>query len=439
MKISLLHASGWLLAYLVLAVAPMVVAYAGPVPAPRGFWFEFSVGLGFVGLAMMALQFVLTGRFRSVAASAGLDSMLQLHRQLGLAAFFFILAHPLILFVTEPAYLAFLDPRVNLPRAVALSLVMAGLVLLIVTTIWRQPMKLTYEWWRSVHGLLALMVTFIGVVHILQVGHYVSTFWKQVLWVVITGGALMLLVNTRIIKPLRMIRKPWRVAEVRVERGDAWTLVLAPAGHAGLRFAPGQFVWLTLGDSPFTAQQHPFSISSSAERPARVHLTVKALGDFTARIGETKPGTTAFLEGPYGAFTPDPEPSRGITFIVGGVGITPVMSMLRTFRDRGDRRPLRLVYCNPSAERTLFYDELEALREQLDLTLVHVVEQPPAGWTGEVGMVTPDLIDRHLPANLRDFEYFVCGPEPMMDAVEPHLRHRGVPLTAIYSERFHIV
>jgi predicted ferric reductase len=440
MKYGLPQAALWLAAYLALAAAPMLLAYLGPLPAPRDFWVELSVGLGFVGLAMMGLQFVLTGRFRGVAATLGLDAMLQFHRQAGLVAFSFILAHPLILFATDPAYLAYLDPRVNFLRAVALSAVLAALALLIVTTFWRRPLGLSYEYWRAAHGILALFVMFVGLVHILQVGFYVSTLWKQLLWVGMTGAAMLLLVNTRVIKPYRLLRRPYRVAAVEPELADAWTLVLEPEGHAGMTFAPGQFVWLTLGKTPFSLQQHPFSISSSPRVQGRLELTIKALGDFTRTIGQLQPGTRAYLEGPYGAFTPDPEPARGAFFIAGGVGITPVMSMLRTFRDDRDPRPLRLIYGNRAWDGVLFREELAALQAQLDLEVVHVLEEPPEGWDGEVGRVTPEVVARHLPlAPLGRFDYFVCGPERMMDAIEPFLKRRGVPLRQIYSERFAIV
>ena len=171
MRFSLWQAAGMVLGYLLLAAAPMLVAYLGPLPEPRPFWVEFGVGLGFVGMGILGLQFLLTGRFRNVASSVGLDTMLQFHRQVGLIAFGFILAHPAILFATDPTYLAYLDPRVNLPRALALSGVLAVLVLLLVTTLWREQLRMSYEWWRTGHGVLALFVILIGLAHGLQVGH----------------------------------------------------------------------------------------------------------------------------------------------------------------------------------------------------------------------------------------------------------------------------
>jgi predicted ferric reductase len=428
----------WVGLYLVLAALPLLLALVAPLPPARGFWIEFGVGLGFVGLAMLGLQFALTARFRQIAAPFGIDTMLHFHRQAGLVAFGFVLAHPLILLLARPGYLAFLDPRDSFARAFALWAVLGSLVLLISLTLWRRTVRLAYEWWRLSHGVLALFVVFIGLVHVLRVGYYVSVPWKQVVWVGLSGGAILLLLYARVYKPLRLRRTPWRVAEVRRERGRSWTVALEPEGHPGLRFTAGQFAWVTFGDSPFSLEQHPFSFSSSADLDARLEFTIRELGDFTDRIGAVEPGTRAFVEGPYGAFTL-PDDSPGAVFIAGGVGVTPVMSILRTLRDRGDRRPLTLIYGHSREENITFREELEEMKREMQLEVVHVLHAPSDEWTGETGLVDAAVIDRHVPADPgANLEYFVCGPEPMMDIVETHLAERGIPIGRIRSERFDI-
>jgi predicted ferric reductase len=172
--------------------------------------------------------------------------MLQLHRQAGLIAFVFLLAHPLILFATRPAYLAILDPRADLPRALALWVILGGLVTLVISTLWRQRLGLSYEGWRMIHGGLALTVVVLGLGHILERGIYVSGGWRPALWIGITGATTLFLLNTRVLTPLRIWRTPYRVTEVRDERGPTWTLVLEPEGHPGMRFAPGQYAWLAI-------------------------------------------------------------------------------------------------------------------------------------------------------------------------------------------------
>ncbi len=125
--------------------------------------------------------------------------------------------------------------------------------------------------------------------------------------------------------------------------------------------------------------------------------------------------------------------------IAGGVGITPMMSMIRTLADRGDKRPVVLVYGSKDWESITFRDELEAHKAKLNLTIVHVLSKPPPGWTGETGFITAEMFKRHLPPPYADHEYFICGPGPMMDAIESVLGELGVPLSKYHSERYSFV
>jgi 3-phenylpropionate/trans-cinnamate dioxygenase ferredoxin reductase subunit len=80
------------------------------------------------------------------------------------------------------------------------------------------------------------------------------------------------------------MRKTYQVEKVIPERGNAWTLVLRPNGHPGMRFEPGQFAWITVWDSPFKDHEHPFSISSSAEEKGRLTFTIKELAILPPRL-----------------------------------------------------------------------------------------------------------------------------------------------------------
>lgn len=425
------------LAYVMLAGAPLAVAALGHPRPGRGFLIEFAVGLGFVGFSMLALQFALTGKFRRFSEVLGLDTLLHFHRQIGLLAYGFILAHIGILISSSPAYAVFLDLRVEPIRALALWTVLIALTAIIVTTLWRRQLGIPYQYWLAVHAVLALAIVFIGLVHILRVGWYVAQPWKQAVWIGATVLAIGLLLYARLYLPLRQKQRPWRVTGVRPERGESWTLQFRPEGHDGMRFLAGQFVWLTLGPSPFSMDQHPFSISSSAVREDQVELTVKELGDYTAKIGEVEPGTPAFLDGPYGGFVLDEEADAAV-FVAGGIGITPVMSILRTLRDRSDPVPVVLLYGVAAEESATFLEELEEMGREPWLDFVPVVERPHAAWQGERGRVTPEMLRRYLPEDRPGVRYYVCGPDPMMDGVEAFLVDQDVSLDRIHSERFNI-
>jgi len=278
--------------------------------------------------------------------------------------------------------------------------------------------------------------------HVVLAAHYVNTPWKQVFWAGYGLFWIGLLVWVRLIKPILLLRRPYAVEQVIQERGNAWTLAVRPVGHAGTRFMPGQFAWLTAWQSPFADAEHPFSFSSNAGQPERVAFTIKELGNFTRTIKDIKPGQRVYLDGPFGAFSVDRHPgAQGYVFVAGGIGITPIMSMLRTLGDRDERRPLLLIYANNTWEDITFREEIDALQQQLNLRVVHVLRDPPEGWQGEQGYVSRDLLARHLPPERKRnaYEVFICGPKPMMDNVERALVELGVYLGDMHSERFDLV
>jgi predicted ferric reductase len=438
MNDGLLRVLGWIGLYGFIALIPVILALAEPLPITRDFLEEFSLMLGFLGFGILCLQCVITGRFRWLAAGIGFDNLLQFHKQSGVFALLLVFAHPLTMFIADLSYLEFYDPRANFPRAVALGFVTVAIIVLIASSLWRLTFRLSYERWRLLHGLLSLAIIFLGLGHIVMVNHYAEPIWKKAALVVFSGAAMYLVIHSRIIRPWRMRRRPYRIHEVRREPNDSWTLVIEPVGHPGLRHHPGQFVWLTLGDSPFSMQQHPFSLASSpfAER---IELTIKELGDFTKGVKQVAPGTCAWLEGPYGSFRFDPTAAKAGVFIAGGVGITPIMSLLRAARDRRDACRYFLFFGNTAAEDIPFREELEEIAATIPLTVIHVLTDPPEDWNGEAGYIDRNTLSRHLPNDREGFRYYICGPAPLLDSAEQLLRNEGVRATAIFTERFDMV
>ena len=168
-------------------------------------------------------------------------------------------------------------------------------------------------------------------------------------------------------------------------------------------------------------------------------FTIKALGDFTSTISDIRSGERAYLDGPYGAFSVDRYKAAGCVFVAGGVGITPVMSMLRTLADRGNDQPLLLIYSSKTWDDVIFREELEELMKRLNVKVVHVLREPAEGWQGERSFVTQETLKRHLPADPNSRDYFICGADVMMDAVELALTELGVSLAHVHSERYNFV
>lgn len=434
-----LRGAVWILVYLLFILAPLFALLAGSHSPARDFWTEFSVALGYSGLAMMGLQFGLTARFRYVTEPWGEDVIYHFHRQISLVAVGLVVAHPVILVIIQPGLLA-LSNMLEAPLSAHLALLsIFSVIALVVTALWRAALNLKYETWHLAHVVLAVVAITAGVVHMVGSSFYLTDPWKQFLWIGLTIFWIGLLLYVRIVKPLFMLRRPYRVSEVRQERGETTTLVMQPEGHPGFHFNPGQFGWLMVWGSPFKITGHPFSFSSSAAaKDGRVEMSIRTLGDFTKEIQRVPVGKRVYLDGPYGAFTIG-NPADMHVLIAGGVGVTPMMSMIRTLADRGDKRPVILLYGSKDRESITFCEELEVLKARLDLTVVHVLANPPAGWTGEQGFIDAEMFKRHLPPPYSDHEYFICGPGVMMDAIEKALGEMGVPMAKYHSERYSFV
>lgn len=434
------HAGGvlWVLAYVLVVSSPLLFMAVRPVPPARPFLLEASVALGFVAILMMAIQFVLIGRFQSMSAPFGIDTLLRYHRHIAAIALAFVVLHSVMLVLHDPALVAWYDPIGGTWASRTGAWALYAFILLTLLSIFRQQLRLGYEAWRMSHTLLGIAALVFALVHVHLAGRYISTAWKEWLIVAICVAMVGAYAFIRLIRPALLRRVPYRVTEVRPERGRVWSLALQADGHPGLRFVPGQYGYLKLG-SPYSLDEHPFSFSSSSEDRGRLEFAIKELGDFTNQIGQVPPGTTAFVDGPHGSFSTDLTPAPGYVFIAGGIGIAPFMSLVRTLADRGDPRPVLLLYGEKRWDDVAFREELDDLRARMALAVVYVLEQPHEGWEGETGFVTEAVLRRHLPREGFERHVFICGPNPMIDAVERALVACGVPDRNVTAERFDLV
>src|SRR6476620_12681696 len=183
----------WLILYLLFILAPLFALLAGTLPPTRDFWTEFSVAIGYSGLAIMGLQFGLTARFRHVTEPWGEDVIYHFHRKISLIAVALVVAHPIILFVIRPELLALLN-SIRAPwRARFAALSTYSLIALVVMALWRTQLRIRYETWHLSHIVLAVIAVTAGLLHMLGWSFYLADPWKQALWIGLTIFWLRLL------------------------------------------------------------------------------------------------------------------------------------------------------------------------------------------------------------------------------------------------------
>lgn len=426
--------------YVAVGLAPLALAALRDGPA-RGFWHELSSGLVMVAFAMTLAQFLLSGRFRSLSGKVGIDLTMRFHQLAAWSLLAFVLLHPFL--YALPTLVA--DPAAGFARLRGMFAspglrtgVIAWwlLVILVLTGVWKDRLPLRYELWRLSHGLGAAAIAGLSVHHALSVGTYAADPALATFWAGLTAVALASLVHVYLVKPLLQRRDAYRVTANAPAADRMWRVALEPESGRTPNFAAGQFAWANLGHSPFSLTEHPFSISSApAERP-RIEFTIKEAGDFTNRVGEVPVGTRAYLDGPHGAFTPAGRPACRLVLIGGGVGFAPLLGILRQLAHDRWPHPVDVIYGNRVESQIIGRDELDALAGRLEMRLNLVLSEPPPGWPGPTGDLTPEVLAACLPERDQDALYLVCGPVPMMNAVERGLVELGIPAGRIVSERF---
>jgi predicted ferric reductase len=434
----------WFGLYVFLVSFPLLAAV---LAAPRGgspsFAANLAIAAGWLALSMMALEMALVSRVRQAANAFGQDALLQFHRGMGLGAVALLLVHPALLVAGGGYPASVLGLGGGVPTGIRLgSLAALAALVLALTSLLRRQLRIHYETWQVAHGILAVAAVILAALHASSVGRFAGLPAMKAVgaaYVVLFVGVF---VRYRLVHPLLLLRRPWEVVSDEPEAGDARTIRLRPVGHPGFSFEPGQFAWLNLGRTPFHLEQHPISFSSGGDVPAggSIAFTIRNLGDWSgAQVAALRPGQRVWVDGPYGAFSIDREEGPGFVLVAGGVGVAPMVSMLETMASREDLRPVVLLYGARSEEDLMLRESIERLRARLRLSVVYVLEDPPPGWTGERGLIDEAVVRRHLPPHHRRFQYFVCGPPPLMDSMERILPALNVPAGRIHAERFDVV
>jgi ferredoxin-NADP reductase len=199
---------------------------------------------------------------------------------------------------------------------------------------------------------------------------------------------------------------------------------------AAYEFTAGQWFTITVPSSQGPLE-HSFSHADSPTEP-HIELTTRLTGSAFKNALDTLPlGAKVQIEGPYGEFVFQPETSR-ISFLTGGVGITPVRSMLRFLFDTGGSgrvagQELVVFYGSMTEDGIVYKDELDNCeRALLGLRTVHVITKPTDAWEGHSGFITADIVRAELPEPAL-WTYYVVGPPPMITAMDSVLNELGIP------------
>jgi len=241
-------------------------------------------------------------------------------------------------------------------------------------------------------------------------------------------------------------RRAWRgilkVVQIVRETPSIKTFRLVEPSGASLPFdyLPGQFMTLEVEASPNEILKRAYTIASSPTRQAYIELTIKrdAQGKVSQFLhNQIKVGDLLKVSAPYGDLTFTGLDEDSIVLIGGGVGITPLMSVLRYLTDRVWPGEIYFLYSARNTEEFVFRDELAYLQRRHPNLHVLATMTRSAGtdWMGPEGQITKELLLSAVP-DLPKRRIHVCGPPQMMTAMKEALTAIGVSPDKIHSEAF---
>jgi predicted ferric reductase len=281
-----------------------------------------------------------------------------------------------------------------------------------------------YERWRLLHRTTGLFVT-AGFVHGVLDGtpfHHSSLLrWS---YVAVGAVGVAFYVYRELLARFFLSLHDYQVEAVRAIDGNLVEVALRPLGRS-VDFVPGQFAMVYL-EAKDGWHRHPFTIASAPHEEV-LRVTVKALGDYTARLQELiEPGMPAVIGGPHGRFSHWKGTDQQL-WIAGGVGVAPFLSWLRALNGE---LPQRVDFYYSADGTPPFADEIRTIANRHPSLHAHLID------TSVDGRLTTERILSAAAGDPRELSVFMCGPQGMLRTFQTQLRLAGVPQRQIHREYF---
>ncbi|PWQ99575.1 NO-inducible flavohemoprotein [Leucothrix arctica] len=230
--------------------------------------------------------------------------------------------------------------------------------------------------------------------------------------------------------------RTFTIKEIHQETPEVSSFVLVPTDEKEiLEFLGGQYVSIKL---PAVAggfnQIRQYSLSDWSSEPNHYRLSVKSesQGIVSKDLHAHKQGDTVQLSAPYGRFNLVEDAPEHV-FIAGGVGITPLFSMLQqSLANATDKSPLTLIECSRSKEHQIFQPEIQALIASEAINFKQAFQTGDGG--DHSGYITAEILNNWI-TNKSAHVYF-CGPLPFMKALKPLLNEIGFTDEQLHYEVF---
>jgi predicted ferric reductase len=402
-----------------------------------------SLGIltGLVGSDFILVMLVLAARVPIIDRTIGHDRAVAVHRSLGKPALYLILGHAALLLIGYGMSSGFdpiaeIGPMLALPDMPLAFIGTALLIAVVVTSLIAVRRKFSYEGWHLVHLLSYISVIF-ALPHQFSVGGILANGTVQrVYWIGLYVVAIGSIAIYRFIKPtVSSLRHQITVAGVTTISPGVTSIHLRGRRLRDLGTAGGQFFIWRFWTGRTWWHSHPISLSAMPT-DSRARITVRDLGNGSARISQVPVGTAVSIEGPYGLFTDVARTAPRLAIVAAGIGVTPVRALLEGARFAPGEATVLLRAS--SQDETYLWDEIADIAEAKGATLYTMVgRRSPVGasWMPEEDARRGVTLASVFP-HLAQSDLYLCGPTTWLDLVEADANAAGMPAHQIHAERF---
>jgi predicted ferric reductase len=392
---------------------------------------------------LLLLQVLLMARIPVAERAFGQDRLARWHRWVGFSSFWLMVAHIVLITLgyaasDQASVLGELwDLVVTYPGMLLATAGTVLLVMVVVTSMRAARRRLRYESWHLLH-LYAYLGVGLALPHQLWTGaDFLSSPVATAYWWTLYGAAAGAVIAYRLVVPaLRNARHRLVVSHVAAEGPGLTSVYLRGRSLERLPVRAGQFFQWRFLDGPGWSRAHPYSLSATPHGDM-LRITVKDLGDGSARVARLRPGTRALIEGPYGKLTGETYDGGPVVLLACGIGVTPLLALLGELGYAPGQATL--VYRARGESEMAFRGELDWFAQQRGVRIFHLLG-PRAGrssWLPQqyAGVGDASALRQLVPEVARAHVY-VCGPEEWTSAARLAALDAGVPAERVHTELF---
>ncbi|GIF23384.1 oxidoreductase [Paractinoplanes tereljensis] len=392
---------------------------------------------------LLLLQVLLMARIPLVERAFGQDRLARWHRWSGFTSFWLMITHIVLITLGYAgathanAFAELWDMIWTYPGMLLATAGTAALLMVVMTSIRMARRRLRYESWHLLH-LYAYLGAGLALPHQLWTGtDFIASAASTVYWwslYAVSAGAVL---TYRIAIPAwRSWRHRLVVSHITAEGPGLTSVYLSGHRLDRLPVRAGQFFQWRFLDGYGWSRAHPYSLSATPHGQM-LRITVKDLGDGSARVASLRPGTRALIEGPYGKLSGEVYRGGPVVLLACGIGITPLLALLGDLPYSPGQATL--VYRARGESDIAFRDELEWFAANRGVRRVFLfgkrAERPSWLPAEYADYADADALRRVAP-QIAISDVYICGPDAWAEAARTAARAAGTPADQVHTELF---